>query len=53
MADYINELTKFYNKNIKQFESDGDNNIEYITRFQKLKDESPIAYDIPTLEKFH
>ena len=53
LTDYINELTKLYNKNIKQFESDGDNNIEHTTRFRKLKNERPIAYGIPTLEKFH
>ena len=53
LTDYINELTKLYNDNTEQFELDGDNNIEYTTRFQKSKDARPIAYGIPTLEKFH
>ena len=50
---YINKLTKLYNENRSQFESDSDKNIEYTTRFQKFKDEMPMAYGIPTLEKFH
>ena len=53
LTDYINELNKLYNDNTEQFELDGDNNIEYTTRFQKSKDARPIAYGIPTLEKFH
>lgn len=52
LTDYVNKLKDIYNSNRSLFTNDGDDNIEYKTRFEESHDSNPIPYGIPTLEKF-